>query len=273
MAGISVSKGGGGGAGLAPHVVEGRLTLSSGSPVDTNPLTNQTTVYFSPFKGNRVCLYDGSDWDLYEFTEKSIALPAAANQVYDVFGYLSAGTIALELLAWTNDTTRATNVVYFEGVYTKSGDNTRLYLGSVRTHSVAGQTDDSYTRRYLWNYYNRILRYMQRSDFTVHAYNVAAWRYWNNDPTQIVEFLIGILEEPVLIAVNGWRTTGNYNSIVAAGYDGASPIGPLYSSAISRNGGAGYRFSGVGKHFFSIAEYGGAAANFHEGHIDVSLWG
>ena len=29
---------------------------------------------------------------------------------YDVFGYISGGALALELLAWTNDTTRATAV-------------------------------------------------------------------------------------------------------------------------------------------------------------------
>ncbi len=41
---------------------EGRLTLTSGSPVVSGDQTAKTTVYFTPYKGNRISLYNGSGW-------------------------------------------------------------------------------------------------------------------------------------------------------------------------------------------------------------------
>ncbi len=85
----------------------------------------------------------------------TLTFKAPANKLYDVFGYNSAGVLKLELLAWTNDTTRATALVRTNGVRTKSGDASRRFLGMVRTTSTAGQTEFSAAKRLLVNENNR----------------------------------------------------------------------------------------------------------------------
>jgi hypothetical protein len=97
---------------------------------------------------------------------------------YDVFGYLSNEALALEALAWSDNTTRATTVTQTnEGRYVKNTDVTRLYLGTYRLISDT-QTTDTITQRYLFNMYNRTDRNMFVSDNTssweLHNCNMAA---------------------------------------------------------------------------------------------------
>jgi hypothetical protein len=88
--------------GAVPLTVEGRLTLTSGTPVLTSNVTGATTIYFTPFRGNRIALYDGSSaWEVLTFSELSISIPlTGAYRLYDVFIYNNAGTPTLEITAW-----------------------------------------------------------------------------------------------------------------------------------------------------------------------------
>ncbi|MDO8632354.1 MAG: hypothetical protein Q7R41_17870, partial [Phycisphaerales bacterium] len=99
-----------------------RCSLTTAVPVTTADVTAAGTLYFVPYVGNRIALYDASgNATIYTSPEISIAVPAATSQLYDVFVYANAsGAPALELLAWTNDTTRATAIVstVAPGVYT-----------------------------------------------------------------------------------------------------------------------------------------------------------
>lgn len=89
-------------------LVQGRLTLETGVPVSTTDQTGKTTLYFAPFRGNLVGLKSGSSWDLYSFTELSLALTSyIKGAVYDIFCYLSGGSPTLESLVWKKVT--ATN--------------------------------------------------------------------------------------------------------------------------------------------------------------------
>src|SRR3989344_6235690 len=58
--------------GTAPSVIQGRLTLTTAVPVTTSDVTAATTVYFTPYNGDKIALYDGSTWAISAFTEKSI---------------------------------------------------------------------------------------------------------------------------------------------------------------------------------------------------------
>jgi hypothetical protein len=160
------------------NTVEFRLTLTTAVPVTTTDVTAATTIYFSPYKGSRIALYDGTNWNMRSSAEFSIAVPATTSQMYDIFCYDNAGTPTLELLAWTNDTTRATALVTQNGVLCKTGVLTRRYVGSFRTTTVSGQTEDSLVKRYVWNYYNRLRRSMQRNDST------NTWNYTTNTVRQ-----------------------------------------------------------------------------------------
>ena len=116
------------------QVASGRLTLTSGTPVLTGSVTSAGTVYFTPYKGNQIGLYTGSAWKLMTFSELSITLSTlSASTAYDVFAYDNSGTVALETVAWTNSTTRATALTTQDGVMVKSGTTTRRYLGSFIT--------------------------------------------------------------------------------------------------------------------------------------------
>lgn len=177
---------------------QGRLTLTSGTPVTTANVTGATTLYFTPFRGNFIDIYDGTRWVRYAFSELSIAVPATTSTLYDVFVYNNAGTPALELLAWTNGTTRATALTTQNGVYVKSGDATRRYVGSMYTTGVSGQTADSDSNRFVWNYYNRVMRPLSCNDSTNSwTYSSSTIRQANGSTANQVNYVIGVSEDTV----------------------------------------------------------------------------
>jgi hypothetical protein len=136
------------------NFVNGRLTLTSGVPITTTNVTAATSIYFTPYLGNLITLWNGSYWNTISFTEQSLSLTGlTSGKPFDVFGYLSGSSLALENLIWTNDTTRATSITLQDGRYCKNGDKTKLYLGSFYT-TTTGQTEDSETKRFVINHYN-----------------------------------------------------------------------------------------------------------------------
>lgn len=172
----------------------GRLTLTTGVPITTADVTGASavTIFFTPYKGNRCAFYDGAQWTQVSFSEISVAVPATTSTMYDVFGFFNAGAASLEVLAWTNDTTRATALVLQDGVYSKSGALTRRYLGSFRTTTVSGQTEDSLVKRYLWNLYNQVERPIARFDTSaMWTYNTNTWRQGNNAAANQLDVVLG----------------------------------------------------------------------------------
>lgn len=195
--------------------VMGRLSLTSGTFVTTADVTAATTLYYVPGVGGVINLYNGSVWVRDFCAQLSIAVPNAASQMYDVFCYDSNGTPTLELLAWTNDTTRATALTTQNGALVKSGDATRLYLGSFRTTTVAGQTEDSVTKRYVWNYYNRVARPMRVLESTnTWTYTTATYRQANNNTANQLDFVVGVAETLLDARVEG--LVGNDMGIAVA---------------------------------------------------------
>jgi len=175
-----------------------RLTLASAIAVSTSDVTAATTIYCTPYKGNKISLYDGTNWNTRSSAQFSLALGTlTSGKPYDVFCYDNAGTPTLEFLAWTNDTTRATALAYQDGILVKSGAATRRYLGTFYTTS-ATTTEDSTANRYLWNYYNRVSRAMQRLETAVTwTYTTASFRQANGNSANQLNFVIGVSEETV----------------------------------------------------------------------------
>src|SRR5438094_8736310 len=126
----------------------GRLTLTTATPVTTADVTAATTLYYTPVSGcNQITLWNGSTLVTDTLTEASLAVPATTSTMYDVFAVDTSGTVSIEALAWTNDTTRATAVTLQNGFLAKSGVATRRYVGSFRTTTVSGQTEDGVAKR------------------------------------------------------------------------------------------------------------------------------
>ena len=170
------------GSDFAQHAIipGGRLTLTSGTPVTTSDVTGATSIYYTPYISNVISLWTGYRWQPIEFSEYTLALGTlTSGKPYDVFAYLSSGVLALEMLAWTNDTTRATAITIQDGRYCKSGDKTRLYLGTFYTTATT-TTEDSENNRYLWNQYNQELKVVVGSSGANHTYTTASYREWNN---------------------------------------------------------------------------------------------
>ncbi len=143
----------------------GSLTLTPGVPDPSSDVSGATTVYYTPNTSNVISLYDGAIWVPIKFPETSLSLSGlTASTNYDVWGRISSGALALDTTAWTNATTRATAIVKQDGISVKSGDATRRLLGTIRTTTVIGQTEDSIANSFVSNLYNASVRQLQALD-------------------------------------------------------------------------------------------------------------
>ena len=252
---------------------EGRLTLETGVAVSTSDQTAKTTLYFTPYQGNRIALYDGSAWRLHAFTERSISLAGlTANTLYDVFIYNNAGTLTLELTAWTNSgagtSARATALALQDGIYVKSGAATRRYLGTIRTTGTIGQCEDSRTKRFVWNNANRVRRSVRRAETTFNwTYSTATWRYLNNSSANRIEVIVGLAEESLslLATVLVSSTISNSGVNVGIGQNSSTAVatGLLGGRAVFATANEFVQpvalfttIPALGYHFFSIIELG-----------------
>lgn len=214
----------------------GRLTLTSGTPLTTSDVTGATTIYYTPYVHNMIELWTGSAWSPTIFTEKSVALGTLASAVkpHDVFGYLSAGALALELLIWTSATARATAIDLTDGRYTKNGDKTRLYLGTFYPTSTT-QTADAVMNRLLFNWYNQLPRPVGGVATQVvasHSYTTGSWREWNNGTSVTrIGLMVGLVREPVLIGINGGQDGGYVSWGFATGTPQTAGAGQNVASA------------------------------------------
>lgn len=224
----------------------GRLTLTTGVPVTTGDVTAATTLYYTPNGCDLITLYDGvSAWNTINFTELSIAVPATTSTVYDVWVYNNSGVATLELLAWTNTTSRATAIVRQNGRYVKSAVTTRRYVGTFETTTSSGQTEDSAAKRYVWNYYNRVPRVLQNTIETTDSwtYTTKTWRQARATATNQVNFVVGVAEVPVSLTVHALATgnsTGTPLFYTGIGLDSTSAIATGCLVGISAQANAGY---------------------------------
>jgi hypothetical protein len=254
----------------------GRLTLTSGTAVTTSDVTAAETVYYTPYKGNTIALFDGTNWKQYTFTEKSIDVPDAT-QVQDVFIYDNAGTLTLELTTWTNDTTRATALTTQDGILVKTGALTRRYLGTFYSTTAGnGQTEDSIAKRYLWNYYHRVSRPMRVAEATdTWTYTIATLRQANASTANQLDLVVGVSEHMVSASVSSLyrNPTGNVRATVGIGLDSTSALatgcltneGETAAANVNVPVAAHWKgYPGVGKHILVWLEQSAAT--------DVSTW-
>lgn len=239
-----------------------RLSLTTGLPVTTADVTAATTIYAVPKTGVQISLYDATvvAWITRQSGEFSLALGTlTSGKPYDVFCYSNAGTPTLEALAWTNDTTRATALAYQYGILVKSGDATRRYMGTFYTTSTT-TTEDSASKRFLYNYYHRVKRHLLKTDSTASwTYTTGSYRQANNAAANQVEAIQGVAEDAVFIdARNTTSVSASFSSCpVGIGIDSTSASSHTRLSTCSAVSGAA---SG-----WSISEYRGVpAAGYHK---------
>jgi hypothetical protein len=226
---------------MSNDVMDFRLSLTTAVPVTTSDVTGATTIYAVPYIGNSIALYDGTNWNIRTSAEFSLGLGTlTSGRPYDVFCYDNAGTPTLEFTSWTNDTTRATALVYQDGVLVRSGATTRRYLGTFYTTSTTA-TEDSLANRYLWNFYNQVPRPMHRAIVTSsYNYTTATWRQAEASSSNQLNFVLGVAGQATRIECRGRAANSSANVLmsIAIGYDqtdsGFPSIAQVRSEVVSQ---------------------------------------
>jgi hypothetical protein len=264
----------------------GRLTSLSGNPINLTGTNGATTIYFTPFQGNTIDLYEGSQWKKHTFTEITISLSGlTADKNYDVFIYDSDANDtadAADVVVWTDNSNRATALATQNGVYVKNGATSRRYVGTFYTYAT-GTTADYDEQRYIWNYYNRIE--------TVMAIGLAndSWSYagtsWRgiNGGTDTVDFVIGVTEDLVQAEYHAVGS-GTGDAVIGIGIDSTTVNEADIFSPHKNSSSAEYEYlfanevgqSDIGKHSYAPLEkalagtttfYGDDGGNFQTGLI------
>lgn len=161
-----------------------RLTLESGVPVSTTNQSDKTTVYLTPYLGSRVCLWDGTAYQIVSTAQVSLSVTAlSADTLYYLYAYLSGGSVVLEASTTSFATTN--------GIQHKSTDQTRRLVGLMRTHSNSGtRVHDHENYRNVCSWQNQVQKpltfYYSGAWFPSAA---ATWLHWNNSASAFCSFV------------------------------------------------------------------------------------
>jgi hypothetical protein len=230
---------------------QGRLTLTSATPIMTTSVAAATTLYYTPALGNQIPIYDGTNMVPTTFSELSVATtdttksPAAigASKVNDWFVWNDGGTMRLSHGPdWTNDTTRSagTALVMVKGVLLNSVSITNgpaasrgTYVGTTRSNSSSSldwifgsaAAGGGMATFGLWNAYNRSpVSTFVASSTANWTYAVAnTWRATNGSSTMRVNAVRGLDVDPVRVQNKGIVSAGaSTNANIGIGLDSTS---------------------------------------------------
>lgn len=268
---------------------QGRLTIQTLTPVITTTQSGKTVAYYTPYAGNQIPLYDGTNMVPTVFPEVAVNTtdtaknPAAigASKVNDWFIWNDAGALRLTHGPdWTSDTARSagTALVMVNGILLNNAAITNgpaasrgTYVGTTRSNG-SSQLDFIYSTTAsppvagvigVWNMYNRVTVSMSMGDTTGSwSYALTTIRAMNADTsTARVSFVTGLQEDGidakfVMGISNG--TNSSYGLIgigldTTSGYSGFGGIGPSTTSNTSTVV-ATYAGSLLGYHFLSANE-------------------
>jgi hypothetical protein len=211
-------------------VPQGRLTLTSATPVTTTDVVGAVSVYYTTATGLYVPVYNGSRMTMVDFaSELTLALDSNSGHTnyhqsgknYDLFyayvsgtHYFGTGPKWDDGAGAGSDKARGTGAAsteleLYRGVWvnknsmtlrhgSSSGNTVTVpakqgtYLGSFRT-VADGQVTDSVEKRLLFNAYNRSIRTLERGDPAgTWTYSTATLRQANANTDNKVEVLDGL---------------------------------------------------------------------------------
>lgn len=211
---------------------QGRLTLQTATPVMTTTQSAKTTIYYTPYIGNVIPIYDGSSFTATSFSELSVLTtdttksPAAmaAGKVNDWFVWNDSGTLRLgHGPDWTNDATRSagTALVMVNGVLLNNASLTNgpaasrgTFVGTTRSNGssqldwIIGGSASGGTAGFLgvWNTYNRVNITAAVTDSGAsYTYTTATIRQARASAGNQITFVSGLAED-ALAASYGGRT-------------------------------------------------------------------
>ncbi|MBN9087824.1 MAG: hypothetical protein J0J01_13015 [Reyranella sp.] len=272
---------------------QGRLTLTTGTPVMSASVSAATTVYYTPYAGNQIAISNGASFVPTAFTELSNittnsstgnAGPAAvaANGNYDLFVWSNSGTPTLTRgPAWTTDTTRNLALQRINGIWTNGSAiangpaaNLGTYVGTVRSDGSSqinwqlGGVAANGTAAVLgvWNLYNRVSFAGFIGDTTVNwTYSSTTIRPANNSSTMRASFVQGLIEDVFDVTYNALASQSGGGAMVGIGYDSTTAftgqIGHNSSGSGATQVYGSHRVQALGFHYVQACEQSDAAGS------------
>ena len=209
---------------------QGRLTLTSNTPVMAADALAATSIYYTPYQGNIVPIYDGANMQSYSFGQLTMALNSSnqtSGHIYDLFAFLNSSVVTIGAgPAWSSSTARGTGAgttelqqvdglwVNANTITLKNGSTTysnipvgeATYLGSVYM-SANGQTQFNIKPAAasggtnnivgIWNAYNRVSLKTICRDSSGYTYASNTWRKADNNANNRISFLDGLGQSSV----------------------------------------------------------------------------
>ena len=257
-----------------------RVTTESGVPVSTSDRTAQSTLYLTPHTGNAIALYDGTRWHVRESAEVSLALSGlTSGRPYDLYAYWTGSAVALEALAWTSTTARATAVERLDGLWVKSGATTRRLVATFYTTSTT-TTADATNQRFIENVSNPVLRHLRAFDNTSHTYNNTTVRSFNGVDLK-AEYVNALARPVFLIAGLGSiaTTVDGQLTRIGVGIDSVTVISTTLALVevaggtvlAGSTGVSASTANDVGYHYLSVLESGTATGTHTIGSGGVNV--
>jgi hypothetical protein len=228
------------------NLPQGRLTLASATPVMTTTQAAKTTIYYTPYIGNKIPLWDGTKFVMTPFNELSIATtdttknPAAigASKVNDWYVWLDGTTVRLSHGPdWTNDTTRSagTALVRVNGIWLNNAAITNgpaaqrgTYVGTTRSNAsstldwifgdialggIAGNLA-------VWNCYNRVKVTSVTIDSTASFAVSTNPMNWMGSANNRCSFVCGLAEDFFdVVALGSMAPGAGASCIMGIGFD------------------------------------------------------
>jgi len=269
---------------LSDHdVCNGRLTLASGDPTPSAEQTDKSTLYFTPYKGNRIGLYDGTKWKIYRFTEISGTVSGLGTDGYpaDIFVYINGGVLYLAGIAWSSNTARSVALSLVDGVYVRSNDTTWRYVGTIFM-DTATTTCDNLLKRMVWNYYNQVLKTAVFSEVATHTYTSTTARPFNNNSSAFIEYVVGLHVNHVYADIRGdIESDGTALTAVGIGVNASNTIlggAGISTKDTARSTGADRVYlstvnTGYNQLYLTEARFTGGTATYYAGKLTVEVWG
>lgn len=242
---------------IVPTIPQGRITLQSGSAVMAGSQLNGTTIYYAPYNGNQIPIYNGTATLNYSFvtgsgiTGLSINLSGGsaswpANTLFDVFATLN-GTAATLCTgpAWVSSIARSGSgaIGYYNGYLVntssiamtgRTGSASTLtipqyqatYLGTVATNNgTAAQVSFVYGfaasggGQAILNVWNYYNRVLTTASVIDNSgpYTNASSALANNSARNRVTFIEGVAEDYANVAYLASGSGGSLNSVSSLG--------------------------------------------------------
>lgn len=241
---------------LFPFTPQGRLTLTSGTPVMAADVVAATTVYYTPYVGNRIPIRAAANMAPFTFSElalSTVGAGLAASSVYDVFVFSNGGVPAIGFgPAWSTPKVRSAGLWQYEGLWTnvatitlKNGSTTyagqtqsrATYVGTVATTAAsqlamqfnpAPAPNGNNTWLGVWNAYNRTMVKARSTDSTASwSYSSATLRASQGSLSNRINWIDGLSLS---------RVIGQFNQVTSTQASGASTALGLNSTTTAASG-------------------------------------